>query len=47
MVQDIPLYPQTRYQASFPDDNVRATKDLVPQSLVDGGKYDLIDVRSR
>jgi 3-mercaptopyruvate sulfurtransferase SseA len=46
LVNDIPAYPQTRYQASFPDDKVRATKDLVLQSLVDGGRYDLIGVRS-
>jgi thiosulfate/3-mercaptopyruvate sulfurtransferase len=46
LVKDIPAYPHTHYQASFPDDNVRATKDLILQSLVNGGRYNLIDVRS-
>jgi thiosulfate/3-mercaptopyruvate sulfurtransferase len=46
LVKDIPAYPPTRYQASFPDDNVRVTKDLILQSRVDSGRYDLIDVRS-
>jgi thiosulfate/3-mercaptopyruvate sulfurtransferase len=47
LVKDLPSYSQTRYQASLPDDNVRASKDLVLQSLVDSERYDLIDVCSR
>jgi thiosulfate/3-mercaptopyruvate sulfurtransferase len=46
LVKDIRAYPQTPYQASSHEDNGRATKDLILQSLVDGCRYNLIDVRS-
>jgi thiosulfate/3-mercaptopyruvate sulfurtransferase len=46
LVTEVPSYPKTTYRASFPDDNVRATKDLVFQTLLQSGKFNLVDVRS-
>lgn len=36
----------TTYRAAFPDDNVRATKDVIVHTLLDRGQYNLVDVRS-
>jgi thiosulfate/3-mercaptopyruvate sulfurtransferase len=46
LVPDRPSYPSTSYRAAFPDDNVRATKDVIFQTLLDRGQYNLVDVRS-
>jgi thiosulfate/3-mercaptopyruvate sulfurtransferase len=46
LVTAVPSYPKTTYRASFPDDNVRATKDLIFQTLLERGMYNLVDVRS-
>jgi thiosulfate/3-mercaptopyruvate sulfurtransferase len=46
LVKDIPSYPTTTYQAAFPDDNVRATKEVVFHTLLEQGTYNLVDVRS-
>ncbi|MCF7803193.1 MAG: sulfurtransferase [Candidatus Marinimicrobia bacterium] len=40
-----PSYPNTDYEASFPDDNVRAYKDLILDNL-ENERFNLVDVRS-
>ena len=45
LVKEVPSYPRTHYRASFPDDNVRATKDHVLPTLRQG-VINLVDVRS-
>ena len=45
LVKDVPSYPSTGYQAKFPDDNVRATKDNVLPTLGQS-VINLVDVRS-
>jgi thiosulfate/3-mercaptopyruvate sulfurtransferase len=46
LVTEVPSIQKTTYRASFPDDNVRATKDTVFQALLERGKFNLVDVRS-
>ncbi len=45
LVTEVPSYPSTGYQAKFPDDNVRATKDTVLPTL-EQNIVNLVDVRS-
>lgn len=45
LVKDKPSFTKTSYEAKFPDDNVRASKDLILQHLKDG-HFNLVDVRS-
>jgi len=45
LVTEVPEYPETDYVAKFPDDNVRAHKDLILDSL-DRPQFNLVDVRS-
>lgn len=44
--KEVPSYPKTTYKAAFPDDNVRADKDLIFQTLLERGQFSLVDVRS-
>jgi len=46
LVKDSPSPPRATYKASFPDDNVRATKDIIFQAMLERGRYNLVDVRS-
>jgi thiosulfate/3-mercaptopyruvate sulfurtransferase len=46
LVTEVSSYPKTTYTAAFPDDNVRATKDQIFQTLLERGQYNLVDVRS-
>jgi thiosulfate/3-mercaptopyruvate sulfurtransferase len=46
LVKEVPSYPKTTYRPSFPDDNVRADKDLIFQTMLERGKCNLVDVRS-
>jgi thiosulfate/3-mercaptopyruvate sulfurtransferase len=46
LVTEVPAHPKTAYQAAFPDDNVRATKELIFQTLLERSTYNLVDVRS-
>lgn len=45
LVSEKPSFPKTSYEARFPDDNVRANKDLILQNL-NNGNINLVDVRS-
>jgi len=45
LVQDVPSFSRSQYQAKFPDDNVRANKDLILDSLQQQ-RFNLVDVRS-
>src|SRR5580693_7609852 len=46
LVQDIPEYAATRYEALAPDETVRAYRDQVFEVLTRPEKYNLVDVRS-
>ena len=46
LVQDIPAYAATRYEALQPDETVRAYRDQVFEVLTRPEKYNLVDVRS-
>ena len=46
LVKDVPSAPKTVYRVAFPDDNVRADKALIFQTLLERGTYNLVDVRS-
>jgi len=45
LVEEVPSFSPTNYEAKFPDDNVRATKDLILDSLHQQ-RFNLVDVRS-
>lgn len=45
LVTEVPSYPESDYVAGFPDDNVRADKDLILENL-DDNRFNLVDVRS-
>ncbi len=45
LVQDVPSFSRSHYEAKFPDDNVRANKDLILDSLQQQ-RFNLVDVRS-
>jgi thiosulfate/3-mercaptopyruvate sulfurtransferase len=45
LVKDAPSYPKTNYKASFPDDNVRATKDHIFKAMAEKD-VPMVDVRS-
>lgn len=45
LVKDVPSVSKTSYKAKFPDDNVRADKELIRQNL-NSGQINLVDVRS-
>ncbi|NIT60798.1 MAG: sulfurtransferase, partial [Aliifodinibius sp.] len=44
LVQDVPSFSRSHYEAKFPDDNVRANKDLILDSLQQQ-RFNLVDVR--
>ena len=46
LVKEGPSYPKITYRAAFPDDNVRATKEVISQSMLERSQYNLVDVRS-
>jgi len=45
LVKDVSSVSKTSYKAKFPDDNVRADKELIRQNL-NSGHINLVDVRS-
>lgn len=45
IVKDVPSVKQSSYKAKFPDDNVRADKELIRQNISTNG-INLVDVRS-